>query len=151
MSRLDSDYPHASQSPGLMLWRVTNAWQRAIRSALSPFDLTHVQFVLLAALAHADPDEPMTQRDLADAASTDPMMTSQVVRALERNGLVARGAHPQDRRAVTVTPTPAGLAIVNRAVRAVEQTDRAYFAALGAEQDRFTRMLGLLERNRGHD
>lgn len=148
MSRLDSDYSDARRSPGLMLWRVTNAWQRSIRSALAPFDLTHVQFVLLAALAHADPEEPMTQRELADAASTDPMMTSQVVRALERNGLVARGAHPQDRRAVTVAPTPVGLAIVNRAVLAVEAADRATFAALGAEQDDFTRMLGVLEGNR---
>ena len=148
MSRLDSDYSDARQSPGLMLWRVTNAWQRAIRSALAPFDLTHVQFVLLAALAHADPEEPMTQRELADAAATDPMMTSQVVRALARKGLIERGSHPGDRRAVTVAPTPDGLALVNRAVHAVEDADRAYFADLGPDQADFTRMLGALEPRR---
>lgn len=148
MSRLDSVYSEARQSPGLMLWRVTNAWQRAIRSALAPYDLTHVQFVLLAALAHADPEEPMTQRELADVAATDPMMTSQVVRTLARKGLVERGSHPADRRAVTVAPTPEGLALVNRAVHAVEDADRAYFAALGPEQTGFTRMLGALELHR---
>ena len=100
----------ADDSPGLLLWQVTNRWQAAIRAALKPYGLTHVQFVLLASLtwlAGIDNGGPVTQRELADQAATDPMMTSQVLRALEQRSLVSRSAHPVDRRAVAITsPTP---------------------------------------------
>ena len=35
-------------SPGFLLWQVTNLWQRRIRAALEPLGLTHVQFVFVA-------------------------------------------------------------------------------------------------------
>jgi hypothetical protein len=38
----------AEDSSGFLLWQVTNLWQREIKKALSPFDLTHSQFVILA-------------------------------------------------------------------------------------------------------
>jgi hypothetical protein len=47
---LGSRFPVAAQSPGLLLWRVTNRWQAAMRAALAPHELTHVQYVLLASL-----------------------------------------------------------------------------------------------------
>jgi hypothetical protein len=71
--KLETDFEDAGDSPGLMLWRVTNAWQASIRAALRPFDLTHVQFVLLAALTWLDAETPITQRDLAEYARTDPI------------------------------------------------------------------------------
>src|SRR5438477_10996940 len=94
--RLASEHATADDSTGLLLWQVTNRWQAAQRSALKPFDLTHVQFVLLASLSWLDADGPVTQRLLADHAVTDPMMTSQVLRTLEGRGLVRRDAHPTD-------------------------------------------------------
>src|SRR5829696_15000 len=112
---LDTSYPDASASPGLALWRVTNAWQRRIRAALAPHDLTHVQFVLLASLTWMDRSQPVTQRDLAEFAGTDVMMTSQVIRALEAKGHITRDPHPTDGRAVTLAPTPTGIALANRA------------------------------------
>ncbi len=127
---LETSYPDADSSPGLTLWRVTNAWQRQIRAALSPHGLTHVQFVLLASLTWMDRSQPVTQRDLAAHAGTDVMMTSQVLRALENKGLVTREPHPTDGRAFTVTPTPAAIEIANRATRAVEAADAAFFSAL---------------------
>ena len=85
---LNTSYPDPQASTGLMLWRVTNSWQRAIRAALAPFALTHVQFVLLATLTSIDSSVPVTQRDLATRAAIDPMMTSQVLRTLESKGLI---------------------------------------------------------------
>ena len=43
-------------------------------------------------------------------------MTSQVLRALESGGLVERVQHPTDGRARLLHATPAGIALVNRAV-----------------------------------
>lgn len=128
---LATEFHDADQSPGLLLWRATNRWQAAQRAALRPFELTHVQFVLLASLTWLDADGPVTQRQLADHAATDPMMTSQVLRVLEDRGLVRRAAHPDDQRARAIEVTRQGAALANRAVEAVERCDRAFFAPLG--------------------
>ncbi len=75
----------AWDSPGFLLWHATLRWQRAVAAALRPLGLTHVQFVLLAGgwwLSQGD--RWPSQRELADHAGTDRMMTSQVVRTLER-------------------------------------------------------------------
>jgi MarR family transcriptional regulator, organic hydroperoxide resistance regulator len=145
---LESEFGEASDSTGLLLWRITNAWQAAQRAALAPFDLTHVQFVLLASLTWMATDDPVTQRDLADHAGTDPMMTSQVLRTLEAKGLVERRAHPTDSRARALVVTERGAGLANAANRAVEGVDRNYFGVLEEGRGEFTRMLAVLDRGR---
>ncbi len=144
MNKLQSSFTNPDDSPGLLLWRVTNSWQRTIRATLAPFDLTHVQFVLLAVLSSREDTAGLTQRELAEIAATDPMMTSQVLRTLEAKGLIERKNHPQDGRARIVSPTPDGLALVNDAITAVEAADSKYFAALKGDQQRFVRNLHTL-------
>ncbi|MEV6134483.1 MarR family transcriptional regulator [Nocardia sp. NPDC051990] len=146
-SGLRSRFAETDESPGLLLWQVTNRWQAAQRAALAAFDLTHVQFVLLAALTYlaAGRDEPVMQRDLAAHAATDPMMTSQVLRALEQKGLLERRDHPHDRRAKALVPTEDGVALANRAIVAVENCDHEFFAPLDGDTRAFT---GALRRLR---
>jgi DNA-binding MarR family transcriptional regulator len=144
---LASGFESAEESPGLLLWQVTNRWQAAQRAALKPFDITHVQFVLLAALTYLDASGPVTQKTLADMAATDPMMTSQVLRTLEGRDLVHRPAHPTDRRARAVAVTEAGRDLANRAVVAVEACDAAFFAGLGDNLAAFTAGLRTLRQS----
>ncbi len=141
---LHTEFSNADDSPGLVLWRVTNAWQAAQRQALQPFGLTHVQFVLLATLTWLGA-EPPTQQQLAHHAGTDPMMTSQVLRTLEAKGLLTRPPHPTDGRARRVEVTTAGRDLANRAVVVVEACDRAFFAGLGRDRGRFTTLLTRLD------
>lgn len=142
MTDLESAYPESTGSPGLALWQATNAWQRQIRAALVPHELTHVQFVLLASLTWMDRSAPVTQRKVAEFAGTDIMMTSQVIRTLEAMGHVTRNPHPSDKRAVTVAPTPEGIALANRANLDVEAADSNYFGSLAPEElAAFTRSL----------
>ncbi len=133
MSALETRYPDPQRSPGFLLWHVTQAWQRHLRTVLRPFELTHVQFVLLTSLVSIQPDSA-TQRQLAARANTDVMMTSQVVRTLERKGLIERIGHPNDKRAILLSPTPAGVRSANAAVQAVEAADAAFFATLPSER-----------------
>jgi DNA-binding MarR family transcriptional regulator len=102
-----------------------------------------VQFVLLASLTWLD-EGPVTQRRLAEHAATDPMMTSQVLRALEERGLVVRRPHPHDRRARALAVTRKGAALANRSVRAVEECDRSFFGVLGEDVPELVRSLRLL-------
>jgi DNA-binding MarR family transcriptional regulator len=142
---LNTQFHEAEESPGLLLWQVTNRWQAAQRAALKPHGLTHVQFVLLATLTFLGTDGPVMQRDVAEHAATDPMMTSQVLRALEVRGLVVRRPHPVDRRARALEVTAAGRDLVNEAIVAVENCDAAFFGALGDRVSGFTRSLQVLK------
>jgi DNA-binding MarR family transcriptional regulator len=117
------------RSPGFLLWHATLRWQRAIAAALEPFGLTHVQFVLLACAwwLNERGEEP-NQLGLARQAGTDVKMTSQVVRALERKGLLERSVDPADTRARRLRATPAGAQLAPRAIAAVERVDAEFFA-----------------------
>ncbi|MGC9154880.1 MAG: MarR family winged helix-turn-helix transcriptional regulator [Ferrimicrobium sp.] len=132
--RLASNFSTDQESPGLGLWRVSNRWQAHQRRALVPFGLTHVQFVLLASLVWLEGTEPVTQNELARFAHVDPMMTSQVLRALEDKGMLRREHHPSDARARALVATPEGVAVANRANRAVEEADAAFFAPLTIDE-----------------
>jgi DNA-binding MarR family transcriptional regulator len=149
VSELGSQFTSADESPGLLLWQVTNRWQAAQRAALKPYGLTHVQFVLLASLTWLTSDGPVTQRELATHAATDPMMTSQVVRTLEANGWLKREAHPDDARAWALRVTRSGAALARRANAAVEQCDTDFFGPLGARQASFVKALQALRESTG--
>lgn len=132
---LDSRFPTGDVSPGFLLWQVTNRWQAAVRRALVPHELTHVQFVLLAVLTWGDTDDGMTQAELSHRAGADPMMVSQVVRALAERGLVERQQDAADRRAVRVRATAAGRERARAANHAVEDVDEEVFGS-GVAEDR---------------
>lgn len=119
-------------SPGFLLWRTTLRWQRSIAGALRPLELTHVQFVLLATVwwmseQAAAPDRLPSQRQVAEHAAVDVMMTSQVLRTLESRGLVTRSADPVDARVKRLTVTGAGRRLAERAITVVEAADSAFF------------------------
>ncbi len=139
--RLATEFASAEDSPGFLLWQVTNRWQAAQRATLKPFGLTHVQFVLLASLTWLDAEGPVSQRQLADHAASDRMMTSQVLRVLGSRGLVDRETDPRDGRAKAVAVTAEGAELADRAVKAVEACDRAFFAPLGTSAGAFTKAL----------
>ena len=141
---LETEYENAHDSPGFLLWQLTNAWQSEQRKALAPFDLTHVQFVLLAVLVSTNNTGSVSQKELSMLAKTDIMMTSQVVRTLEKKGLVTRQKNASDKRAVQLQPTQKGTALASKAVQIVERVDKAFFKNLGADLPKFTHMMQLL-------
>lgn len=123
----------ADDSSGFLLWQVTNLWQREIRKALEPFDLTHSQFVLLASIHWLTlQNQEVTQIVLSGHTKIDPMTTSTVLRAMQKKGLLNRQEHLTDSRAKTVALTPVGKELVLQAVVAVEAFDQEFFSVLGA-------------------
>lgn len=144
MDGLQSSVPHPDDSPGLLLWRVTMAWQARQRAVLRPHDLTHVQFVLLAGLV--DLGQPVSQAELARYMGVDAMMTSQVLRVLVSRGLVERHRDEGDARVIRVEATTAGANLANAAIDDVESTDRAFFAPLGTDVVAFAACLDAVLR-----
>jgi DNA-binding MarR family transcriptional regulator len=120
---------HPNNSPGFLLWHATLRWQRGVARALAPLDLTHVQFVLLACTWWLNEQgERPTQVALAAQAGTDIKMTSQVLRSLERKGLIEREVDTADTRARRLRVTRQGKQLAPRAIAVVEQLDTQFFA-----------------------
>lgn len=119
----------AGASPGFLLWHATLRWQRAATAALADVGLTHVQFLVLASCWWLSRTARVpSQRDIAVHAGLDQVMTSQVVRALERDGLLERTRDDDDGRVLRVRVTAAGRSLATRSVVAMDATDAVFFA-----------------------
>ncbi len=128
---LPSAFEGPDDSPGYVLWRVANRWQREQRNALQPLGLTHTQFVVLAVASWFEEKEALTQIRLSQLTGSDTMTVSQVVRVLEKAGYLARIAHPTDTRSKVIRVTKTGRELAEHAVQVVEATDKQFFLPLG--------------------
>ena len=93
--------------------------------------VTANQFVLLALLAERD---GITQRELVRRASSDQNTVRAMLVLLETQELVARGPHPNDRRALSVTITEKGREVFDRLMAEVEPLQKALLGVF-AEQE----------------
>jgi DNA-binding MarR family transcriptional regulator len=142
---LPTRFAGPGESPGFLLWKVSNAWQRRQRAALQPFGLTHSQFVVLATATWFGASEALTQARLAELSGVDPMTTSQVLRTLEAASLLERRDHPDDPRAKAIVVTAAGREKARKAVAVVEATDAAFFAPVSPSAARLVKILTALD------
>ena len=79
-------------SPGFHLWHASLKWTQEVAAALKPLGLTHTQFFLLGAVGWLSKSQGHApkQREVAEFAQLDKVMTSQVTRSLEGDGLIER-------------------------------------------------------------
>jgi DNA-binding MarR family transcriptional regulator len=145
---LPPQFTGPDDSPGFLLWQVANGWQRHQRQALEEIGLTHVQFVLLAGLGWLKQGDgiPITQATLARHSRVDEMMTSQVIRGLERRGAVVRQVHPTDSRAKTLALTGDGAELLEKALPLVEQADAVFFESAGGRLEELIETLKLMAK-----
>lgn len=84
----ESRYNSRDESIGLLFWQVSTLWQRAVKSVLRQFDLTHTQYVILAVIVElSESDIEITQKKISDFSMIDPMTVSSTLRLLEKKGL----------------------------------------------------------------
>jgi DNA-binding MarR family transcriptional regulator len=126
----------AGSSPGFLLWRASLRWQRVVSAALKEESLTHVQFLILSTIWWFERNSYRpSQRDVSDHASLDRVMMSQVVRQLERDGLVVRTFDKSDGRMRRLRTTPVGRRLAERSVALMDAADREFFAEAGDLSD----------------
>lgn len=129
--KINFHFSKPEESTGYLLWQVTMLWQRTMKRELDKIDITHTQFVLLAALAWlSKSNEVVTQVDIAQHSKTDRMMVSKVLRTLQEKGMVTRQEDKTDTRAKSVTLTKAGEAVLQKALKIVKQSDHNFFSVL---------------------
>lgn len=110
--------------------------ERTIASTLAEMGLTRGGFAVLSALRRQVPDHRLRPADLLRGLlSTTGAMTNRIDR-LEEAGLVRRVPDPADRRSKLIELTPAGLELIDRAVIAHLENERALLAALSPTDQR---------------
>lgn len=116
---------------GFLLWHAMLEWRRKVTDALQEVGLTYVQFSLLASASYLNRRGPSpSQAELAEHTGMDVMMTSQVVRTLERERLVKRVADKNDARVKRVVPTAKGESIASSALGIVNDMNGEVFGLI---------------------
>ena len=119
----------AGNTPGFLLRHATLRWQRYVASALAGMSLTHVQFLVLSSTWWLGREGAAPrQREIATHAGLDPVLTSQVLKVLEREGHVTRVRDTVDARAVRVEVTEGGQYLARRCVVIMDKIDAEFFA-----------------------
>lgn len=146
---IEFHFKSPKDSPGYLLGQLTMLWQRKQKKVLDPLDLTHTQFVLLAALGWlSKKNNAVTQVDIANQSNADRMMVSKVLRTLEEKGFITRQEHEKDTRAKTIRLTTNGEIVLQKAIIEVENADLDFFATLDTKLSSFSKnMVQLIDKN----
>jgi DNA-binding MarR family transcriptional regulator len=89
------------------LFDTTTELRAYVEGRLRPLGASVARLRALRILAREG--EPLRMRDLSEMLGVAPRTTTAIVDGLERDGLVERVRHPEDRRAFLLTLTEAGL------------------------------------------
>src|SRR3990167_1185748 len=116
------------ESPGFLLWQITNHWQRLQRAALSKLGITHSQLVVLAALLWlCNQNGEVTQKTISELTNIDKMSTSDLIATLMNKKMVKKLKNKTDGRAFSLSLTEKGKKIVLKAIPMVEGIDQLFF------------------------
>lgn len=124
-------FERPEHSPGFLLWQTTMVWQRLIAKALSSYDISHAQFVIMATLLWFEAHKyDTTQVLIVTWTKLDPMTVSKSLKKLGLLEYVHRTEHESDTRAKRVSLTTKGKALVKKLVPIIEKIDAEFFGAV---------------------
>jgi DNA-binding MarR family transcriptional regulator len=140
----------ARTDPGVS-YAVARLHQRlfaSITERVAPYGLTTLQFTTLSVLSRHG--EPLSTSQLARRAFMTPQSMSEVIHALERNGLIRRNPDPNHRRTLPATVTAKGRRVLAACDEAVADFEDSMLEGF-SEKDRvaFRNMVMAAVRNLG--
>jgi DNA-binding MarR family transcriptional regulator len=127
---MNFSFKRPEDSPGFLLWKLSNSWQQQQRKALAKLGLTHGQFVVLAGvlwLSH-QPTGHVTQQQVSVLTQIDKMTLSTIIQSLLRKELLERADHSKDKRAYALKLTELAQSKVLAAIPIVEGIDLKFFS-----------------------
>ncbi len=141
MLDLPFSFDKPADSPGFMLWQTTITWQRAIKEALDPYDISHSQFVIMALLLWFEKHAySPTQILIANWSKLDKMTVSKAINKLVSKELVNQSEHKGDTRAKSVILTKNGIKLIHKLIPLIERLDDQFFNKLSnSERDALIR------------
>jgi DNA-binding MarR family transcriptional regulator len=133
---------------GYRLWRVHHLWHRHVERHLKTIGLSRTQYLLLAGTHHLiSKGEAPSQIRLSNFTLVEKMVVSKTLRALEKQGYLARKPIPGDRRANRLQVTAAGHELLQRAFTVSAEAHETFFHVLGDGRERIDHLLNELIRS----
>lgn len=133
---IDFHFERPEENLGYLLWQTNMQWQKQMNRALDEVNLTHTQFVIMAALGWLlKSSDNVTQKEIADHSKTDRMMVSKVLRTLQKNELIERKEHETDTRAKCVFLTSQGSETLQKAIEIKAHANNSFFDKLSDNQN----------------
>jgi hypothetical protein len=125
-------FAEPEENAGFIMWQVSMLWQRKLKNGLDKFGITHAQFLLLASLHHLGQVKTIvSQQDLAKHVRIDKMMTSKILRTLQKKGLLTRKKNKMDTRSRTLMLSEQGIELLEHAAKVVDRIDQDFLIGLG--------------------
>jgi DNA-binding MarR family transcriptional regulator len=121
---------------GFTLLKAAQVWRTEASVVLREHELTVPQFLVVMALYRQARHGwgPLTQNEVAVRLGMDANTTSQIVRTLERRGLLTRTPHPDDARARALALTPQGIDRGRDASASARALNDLFFSAVAPDQ-----------------
>ena len=105
-----------------LIWKIFKYWQRGKQKLLEEFGLTGSQLELLGAIYNMSKhDIEVTQILLSQKTEIDPMITSTILRNLQKKGLINRYESKTDTRARIVEVTESGSELFEKATVKIKE------------------------------
>ncbi len=114
-----------SQSATYLAGQLSRVFSRSLQKRAALLGFSPGQFPVLLELWQED---GQTQKQLLDRLEVEQATLANTLTRMERDGLIIRSPHPNDRRAQIINLTEAGRSLETRAIAASEEADTALFA-----------------------
>ena len=123
-----SEYSSSQESVGFVFWQTHMLWSREMKKVLSPFKLSHTQFVILSVINYLNESmEEISQVDVSDLSKVDVMTVSTSLKTLLKNDYIIRERSQKDSRAYILLLSDKGHEVLKEAMTAVEKVDNIFF------------------------
>jgi DNA-binding MarR family transcriptional regulator len=114
-----------SHSATYLANQLAKGFARSLQQRSSSLGFSPGQFPVLLELWHQD---GLTQKQLLDKLEVEQATVANTLARMQRDGLIERAPHPDDKRAKIITLTELGRSLEARAVEAAAEADAALFS-----------------------
>jgi DNA-binding MarR family transcriptional regulator len=132
-----------------IFFQLAKASQSAVRfwgQRVAALGVTAVQSMILRFLLD---EGPMTSRDLGEKTQLDSATLTGIIDRLAAQGLVTRGEHPDDRRAILVGLTETGTETARKVAALSEEANREFLKEFSGEDEGALRSFLVRIRDQG--
>jgi len=109
-------YPPFPREPAVLVRLIKHLYKRIHTNAngvLKPYGISHPEYDVLM-MMYGTPDQSLSPTQAAEAAGEKSANVTRLTDQLCEKGLIRRGSNEEDRRKVTLTLEPAGVALIER-------------------------------------
>jgi MarR family transcriptional repressor of emrRAB len=137
-------YPAFPREPAVLVRLIKHLYKRIhanANGALKPFGISHPEYDVLM-MMYGTPDQSLSPSEAAEAAGEKSANVTRLTDQLCEKGLIRRSSNEEDRRKVTLTLEPAGVALIERMLPDICVLLETELSGLGdAEQVRLETLL----------